>query len=66
MVVDRAVDDGIEPLWIPLAANGGTGLVQSPLESHRVTIDISMGAEAVALPGPMRLAMPAKVTPAAP
>lgn len=66
VVVDRLVEDGINPDRIRLAANGGTGFVQSPLESHRVTIDISMDAMIAALPGQVKLALPARVVPAAP
>lgn len=66
VVVDRLVDDGIDPARIRAAARGGTVLVQSALESHRVTIDISMAAQAVALPGHAALALPARAAPAGP
>ncbi len=57
VVVDRLVDDGIDPLRIQVSANGGTGFVQAPLESHRVTIGIVMGRQIAALPGESRLAV---------
>lgn len=65
VVVDRLVDDGIDPLRIQVAANGGTGFMQAPLESHRVTIGIAMGPQIAAMRGESRLAVPTGAVPTA-
>lgn len=65
VVVDRLVDDGIDPLRIQVAANGGTSFVQAPLENHRVTIGIAIGPQIAALPGKVELGVPAEAAPTA-
>ena len=42
VVVDRLVADGVPQRRIRVNSKGGTGFVQSSVESHRVTIDIPL------------------------